>query len=167
MVKLLNKAVRLAAKVHIDQVDRFEQPYILHVLRVMVRGRDLDEQLLGALHDVLERSDLTVENLREKGYPENVLEALTHITRIEPEDYETYIDRVSKNSLAIRVKVHDLSDKMDLRNVGALNEADLKRYNKQMEAYQRLVHLESIVRAQLTLQAKTAAHTVRGVAKAK
>ena len=151
---LLERAVRLAAKVDKGQVDRFEQPYLLHVLRVTTRGRDLEEQLLGALHDVLERSELTMEDLRERGFPEEVLTALKHITRVPNESYETYIERVAQNSLAVRVKVHDLSDKMDLRNVGQLNEADLKRYNKQMAAFERLKRLESIVRAQLTLQAK-------------
>lgn len=154
MEKLLVKAIRLAAKVHSEQVDRFEQPYILHVLRVVTRGRDIDEQLLGALHDVLERSELTLDDLREKGYPDHVLTALTHITRDPNESYEEYIERVTLNGLAVRVKVHDLSDKMDLRNVGQLNEADLKRYNKQMAAFERLKRLESIVRAQLTLGSK-------------
>ncbi len=151
---MLVKAIRLAAKVHKGQLDRFEQPYLLHVLRVVTRGRDMEEQLLGALHDVLERSELTVDDLREKGFPESVLVGLLHMTRSEEENYEGYIDRVVQNSLAIRVKVHDLSDKMDLRNVGQLNEADLKRYNKQMLAFERLKHLESIVRAEITLHAK-------------
>lgn len=151
---LLERAIRLAAKVHKGQVDRFNQPYILHVMRVMTRGRDLEEQLLGALHDVLERSNLTVADMRTKDFPASVLEALTHITRSEKETYEAYIDRVTENNLAIRVKVHDLSDKMDLRNVHELSPADLRRYNKQMLAYERLKELESIARAENTLHEK-------------
>jgi (p)ppGpp synthase/HD superfamily hydrolase len=154
MEHLLERAIRLAAKVHKGQVDRFNQPYILHVMRVMTRGRDLEEQLLGALHDVLERSDLTIADMRTKDFPGPVLEALTHITRSEKETYEAYIDRVAENNLAIRVKVHDLSDKMDLRNVHELSPADLRRYNKQMVAYERLKELESIARAENTLHDK-------------
>jgi (p)ppGpp synthase/HD superfamily hydrolase len=154
MENLLERAVRLAAKVHKGQVDRFNEPYILHVMRVMTRGRDTEEQLLGALHDVLERSDLTIAQLRVKGFPSAVLVALKHITRIEKETYEAYIDRVAQNNLAIRVKVHDLSDKMDLRNVHELSPADLRRYNKQMVAYERLKKLESIARAENTLRNK-------------
>ena len=123
---LLERAIRLAAKVHKGQVDRFNQPYILHVMRVMTRGRNLEEQL----------------------------EALAHITRSEKETYEAYIDRVAQNNLAIRVKVHDLSDKMDLRNVHELSPADLRRYNKQMLAYERLKELEAIARAENTLHEK-------------
>ncbi len=151
---LLERAIRLAAKVHKGQVDRFNQPYILHVMRVMTRGRNLEEQLLGALHDVLERSDLTLAHMRTKDFPAPVLEALAHITRSEKETYEAYIDRVAQNNLAIRVKVHDLSDKMDLRNVHELSPADLRRYNKQMLAYERLKELEAIARAENTLHEK-------------
>ena len=110
---LLESAIRLAAKVHKGQKDRAQKPYILHVMRVMMRGTDLEEQLLGALHDVLERSELTVAQLAEKGFPAQVLKALEHISRVEGEDYETYIDRVAQDGLALRVKLHDLSDKMD------------------------------------------------------
>jgi (p)ppGpp synthase/HD superfamily hydrolase len=154
MDNLLEKAVRLAAKVHKGQLDRFDMAFILHVMRVITRGRDEDERLLGALHDVLERSELTIADLREKGFPEHVLVALTHITRRASESYEAYIDRVLENSLAVRVKVHDLKDKMDLSNVGQLSVPDLQRYNKQLVAYERLKKVESIVLAEIALQAR-------------
>ena len=77
----LESAIRLAAKVHKGQIDRFGKPYVLHVMRVMMRGHDLEEQVLGALHDVLERSTLTLDDLVKRGYPPRVLKALEHITR--------------------------------------------------------------------------------------
>ncbi len=166
-VHLLETAIRLAAKVHRGQVDRFGKPYILHVMRVMMRGQDLEEQLLGALHDVLERSELTVDDLAKKGFPPRVLKALLHISRVEPETYEQYIDRVVQDNLAIRVKLHDLADKMDLLHVDQLDPADLKRYNKQMAAFARLRRLESIVRAELVMQAKPEQVAAKGAAKSK
>ncbi len=151
---LLESAVRIAAKVHKGQVDRFGHPFLLHVLHVITRGRDADERILGALHDVLERSDLTVEDLRKKGFPDNVLIALTHISRVPNEDYEGYIERVARDPLAVRVKVHDLADKMDLRDVGELSVADLKRYNKQLDAYQKLKRMATIIMAEITLSSR-------------
>lgn len=148
---LLERCLRLATKVHQGQVDRFGHPFILHVLRVVTRARNKDERILAAIHDVLERSEHTIEELREKGIPDHVLTALTHITRVPEEDYDGYIDRVSKDRLATLVKVIDLSDKMDLRDVGQLSVADLKRYNKQLEAYQRLHKLSTIIKAEATL----------------
>ena len=112
---LLERAIRLAAKVHKGQKDRAQKPYILHVMRVMMRGTDMEEQLLGAMHDVLERSTLTTADLELKGFPPRVLTALEHISRRKEEDYVGYIERVALNGLATRVKLHDLSDKMDIR----------------------------------------------------
>lgn len=135
---LLERAIRLAAKVHKGQKDRAQRPYILHVMRVMMRGTDMEEQLLGALHDVLERSELTASDLELKGFPPRVLTALEHISRRKEEDYAGYIERVAKNGLATRVKLHDLSDKMDIRHLTVLDQSDIKRYNRQLTAYHKL-----------------------------
>jgi (p)ppGpp synthase/HD superfamily hydrolase len=151
MDHLLETAIRLAAKVHKGQTDRFGKPYILHVMRVMMRGHDQDEQMLGALHDVLERSDLTVEELEKKGFTPRLLKALQHITRDPEETYEQYIDRVVQDNLAIRVKLHDLADKMDLLHVEQLNPADLKRYNKQLLAYHRMKRMVEEAKSNMLL----------------
>lgn len=151
---LLERAIRLAAKVHKGQVDRFNKPYVLHVMRVMMRGHDKEEQVLGALHDVLERSTLTVEDLAKKDFPPRILTALQHISRVPAEDYEQYIDRVMEDPLAIRVKLHDLADKMDLHHVDTLSHADLKRYNKQLAAYHRMKKVVEEARAQMVTTAR-------------
>ena len=151
---LLETAIRIAAKVHRGQVDRFEKPYILHVMRVMMRGHDMEEQILGALHDVLERSNLTVSDLAERGFSARVLKALEHISRVEPETYEAYIERVMLDGLAIRVKIHDLADKMDLRHVSLLDPSDLKRYNKQLTAYHRMKRVIEEAKVRMVLAAK-------------
>ena len=160
-IALLERAIRIATRSHKGQLDRFGHPFILHVLRVITKAKDDDERLLAALHDVLERSDLTVGQLREKGFPEPVLVALEHITRSPEEDYERYIERVALNPLATRVKVIDLADKMDLRDVGELSPADIKRYNRQLAAYERLKHLATVIRAEMTLTERTNGRKVR------
>lgn len=151
MEHLLETAIRLAAKVHRGQVDRFGKPYVLHVMRVMERGQDFDEQVLGALHDVLERSDLTLADIEKKGFSPRVLKALERITRRANETYEAYIDRVVEDSLAIRVKLNDLADKMDLRHVDQLDDSDLKRYNKQLTAYHRMKKLVEMAKARMSV----------------
>jgi (p)ppGpp synthase/HD superfamily hydrolase len=152
MDHLLETAIRLAAKVHRGQTDRFGKPYVLHVMRVMMRGHDFDEQVLGALHDVLERSTLTEDDILKKGFSPRVVKALRHITRVPEETYEQYIDRVVQDSLAIRVKLHDLADKMDLLHVEQLDPADLKRYNKQLAAYHRMKKLVEEAKANMSVQ---------------
>ncbi len=152
MEHLLETAIRLAAKVHRGQTDRFGKPYVLHVMRVMMRGHDFDEQVLGALHDVLERSSLTEEDILKKGFSPRVVKALRHISRIPEETYEQYIDRVVQDNLAIRVKINDLADKMDLLHVEQLDPADLKRYNKQLAAYHRMKRMVEEGKANMPLQ---------------
>ncbi len=154
MDHLLERAIRLAAKVHKGQVDRFGKPYILHVMRVMMRGQDFEEQVLGALHDVLERSDLTEADIVRRGFSERVAKALGHISRVQGETYEAYIDRVLQDSLAARVKLHDLADKMDLKQVEQLDLVDLKRYNKQLVAYHKLKRVVEEARANMMLSRK-------------
>ncbi|MBK6371059.1 MAG: phosphohydrolase [Flavobacteriales bacterium] len=158
MEHLLETAIRLAAKVHRGQTDRFGNPYVLHVMRVMMRGHDFEEQVLGALHDILERSSLTEEDILSKGFSPRVVKALRHITRDPAETYEQYIDRVVQDNLAIRVKLHDLADKMDLLHVEQLDPADLKRYNKQLSAYHRMKRLveEATANMQLAVPSKKA-----------
>ena len=161
MDHLLETAIRLAAKVHKGQKDRFGKPYILHVLRVMMRGQDVEEQLLGALHDVLERSVLTPADILEKGFSPRVVMALEHISRIPEETYEQYIDRVLLDNLATRVKMHDLADKMNLLHVQQLDPADLKRYNKQLTAYHRLRKLMDDAKALAPVPEAAAQRKVR------
>ncbi len=161
MDHLLETAIRLAAKVHKGQKDRFGKPYILHVLRVMMRGQDVEEQLLGALHDVLERSVLTPADILEKGFSPRVVMALEHISRVPEETYEQYIDRVLLDNLATRVKMHDLADKMNLLHVQQLDPADLKRYNKQLTAYHRLRKLMDDAKALAPVPEAAAQRKVR------
>ena len=159
---LLERAIRVATKAHKGQLDRFGNPFILHVLRVITTARDPEERVLAALHDVLERSDITLDELREKGMPERVLKALTHISRDPQEDYDQYIDRVARDPLAVRVKVIDLADKMDLREVGELSAADLRRYNRQLAAYERLKERSTVIRAEMTLATGSTTKRARG-----
>ncbi|MBK7383022.1 MAG: hypothetical protein IPI81_06750 [Flavobacteriales bacterium] len=151
MEHLLETAIRLAAKVHKGQTDRSGKPYILHVMRVMMRGQDFDEQVLGALHDVLERSELTLDEIEKKGFSPRVVKALDVISRRPEETYEQYIDRVVENNLAIRVKLNDLADKMDLQHVEQLDDSDLKRYNKQLTAYHRMKRLVERAKARMSV----------------
>ncbi|MBL0126751.1 MAG: hypothetical protein IPP83_04675 [Flavobacteriales bacterium] len=151
MEHLLETAIRLAAKVHKGQTDRSGKPYILHVMRVMMRGQDFDEQVLGALHDVLERSELTLDEIEKKGFSPRVVKALDVISRRPEETYEQYIDRVVENNLAIRVKLNDLADKMDLQHVEQLDDTDLKRYNKQLTAYHRMKRLVERAKARMSV----------------
>lgn len=135
---LLERAIQIATQAHAGQEDRQGKPYILHVLRVMAKGQTIDEQTCGALHDVVEDTDWTFDSLRKEGFPEHILEAVDCLTRRDDEDYDAFIERIRPNPLAVRVKLNDLEDNMDLRRAQQLSEKDLTRYNKYIKAYHYL-----------------------------
>lgn len=137
----LSSAVDLAMEIHKDRYDRSNQPYIGHVIRVMNAGQTLQEKIVGALHDVVEDSDLTIDDLRLKGFDNNIVEAVDAITYYDDvETYYEYIERVIKNPIAVKVKLNDLSDNMDLRRLNEIDDESIVRVRKYFKAYKRIIN---------------------------
>ena len=138
----IEKAVEIAVKAHKGQVDKVGRPYILHVLQVMMAGKTDEEKIVGALHDVVEDTDWTFEQLEKEGFAKEIIEALKCVTKLSPdENYEAFTNRVKKNHLAIRVKLNDLRSNMDLTRLHTVKEKDLERFNRYLKAYNELVEL--------------------------
>ena len=140
--KLLHKAMRIAEKAHRKQTDKFDAPYIGHVMRVMNAGKTLDEKIVGILHDVIEDCpEVTLDDLRFEGFSEDVVFAIDCLTKTSDlMDYDEFIIKVERSPLAIAVKINDLKDNMDLTRFNSLaTEKDLKRINKYLKAYQYLI----------------------------
>jgi (p)ppGpp synthase/HD superfamily hydrolase len=138
----LEKAISIAVEAHKGQLDKNNQLYILHVLSVMIAGRSDDEKILGALHDLIEKTHWTFESLKAEGFNDKILDALMRVTKKdENEDYQALIERIKTNKLAIKVKINDLLDHLDMKNVSEINEKDASRFNKYLKAYRELVNL--------------------------
>ncbi len=108
----IENTIALAAKAHRDQIDKIGEPYILPPIRVMLAVRTLAERTVGALHDVLEDTDMTEEDLRKEGYPEAIIKAIVAITKVDGEPYESYLSRVADNPIALTVKIADIGDNL-------------------------------------------------------
>lgn len=135
----LERAIRIAMKAHKGQTDKYGNPYILHPLRVMGMGRTEEERIVGILHDVVEDTAWTFDDMRKEGFSERIVAALDCVTkRSEDEDYDKFVARTRTNPLAIRVKLNDLTDNMDIRRMGEVKEKDVKRLNKYLRAYRLL-----------------------------
>lgn len=136
---LIAKALEIAQTVHAQQVDKTGAPYLLHVMRVMYRGQTEDEKICGLLHDVVEDSATTFEDLQNAGFSEHIIAALRCLTKTsENENYEEFIRRVKSNALAVRVKLNDLEDNMDIRRLSVIGEKEAARLNKYLKAYKKL-----------------------------
>lgn len=135
---MLEKAILIATKAHIGQLDKGGQPYILHLLRVMQSCNSDLEKICAVLHDVIEDTNISLNELREEGFAEEVLVILDLLTKKEQEDYSTFIDRISTNETACRVKIADLQDNMNLARIKSPSVEDKKRVEKYMDAFERL-----------------------------
>lgn len=136
---ILDRAKAIATSAHEGQVDKAGKPYIEHPMRVMNMGKTVEEKIAGVLHDVVEDSDWTFEMLEKEGIPKDVMDALRCVTKLsEDEDYDHFIERVKTNPLAVKVKINDLKDNMDITRLGEVTEKDLARLNKYIRAYRQL-----------------------------
>ncbi|KEQ21588.1 GTP pyrophosphokinase [Paenibacillus tyrfis] len=135
----LTKAILIATAAHQDQLDKGNQPYILHPLRLMLKAPDNDSRIVAVLHDVIEDTDVTIESLRQEGFAERLLEALDCLTRRDNETYEEFLQRIKPNSLARYVKLLDLEDNRDVRRIKNLSEEDFERLQRYEKAVKYLL----------------------------
>ena len=100
---------------HRGQRDLDGNPVILHPLAVGLAGTTPDEQCAGFLHDVVEDTDYTFENLLERGVPSAVVDALRLLTHEKSTDYIEYVRAIalSGNKTAIAVKTNDLHHNLE------------------------------------------------------
>ncbi len=138
----LNRAIEIATKAQEGARDKYGASYINHVTRVMNMGETVDEKIVGILHDVIEDTHWTFKDLEKEGFSKEVIDALKCVTKTsDDEDYTEFINRVKINPLAVKVKLNDLRDNMDIRRIPEVLESDLKRLNKYLKAYNELINL--------------------------
>ena len=142
----LNNAIKIAVDVHKDDPDKVGKPYITHVLRVMERCKTEEEKMVAALHDVVEdhkKDGWTFHRLESEGFSKTIIDAVRAISQDENESKADYIERLIKNPLAIRVKLNDLEDNMDIRRLPELTEKDITRLKNYLKTYHRLLKVVS------------------------
>jgi guanosine-3',5'-bis(diphosphate) 3'-pyrophosphohydrolase len=123
----LERAIQIAAEAHAGQVDKAGQPYILHPLRVMLRVQGENERIAAVLHDVVEDSSFTLEQLASEGFPAEVIQALAALTKQPGESRLAAAQRASENAIALCVKLADNTDNMDLSRIPHPSEKDKAR----------------------------------------
>lgn len=111
MRDVVQYAQDFAAKAHEGQVDKAGTPYYFHVLRVSAAGKTVEEQVVGALHDVLEDTPTTALTL-DALFGTKIALAVFAMTHMSNEKYEDYITRLAKNPIAKAVKLNDLRDNL-------------------------------------------------------
>ena len=135
---MLEKAIEIAVEAHRGQIDKAGKEYILHPMRVMLRGRNDTEMIVGILHDVVEDTPITIGMLRLEGFSEDILTAIECVTKRRGESYGTFIDRVLTNPLATQVKLYDMEDNMNRDRIPYPTPKDEARFRK-YEKYHKVI----------------------------
>ena len=135
----LNKAIVLAVKAHENQLDTNNgRPYIEHPFRVMNAGHTIQEKIVGILHDVVEDTTWTLDKLAQEGFSREIISGVDAMTRRDNESYDAYIRRLADDPVAVRVKLNDLTDNMDIRRWDELPDKEVPRLRKYLKAYKQL-----------------------------
>lgn len=136
---MIEAALTLAAEFHKDQKDKSGRPYILHPLYVMGCMETEEEKVVAILHDVLEDTELRVEDL-EPLFDSSVIQGITILTHSPQEPYFMYINRIltSGNMTAIKVKLADLKHNCKLGRLPEVTDKDIKRVEKYNKAIRLL-----------------------------
>ena len=141
---LVQKAMKLSYAVHHGQTDRSGVPYIFHPFHVAEAVcAVMPEEIpvcAALLHDVLEDTDVTLEQL-EKEFPKEVAEAVSLLTHGEKEDYFDYIRRLRGNPIAVQVKLMDLSHNMDQSRLDGCNSVTDEQKRMWEEKYKKAAAL--------------------------
>ena len=136
--EMTNKAMVLAYEAHQGQYDKSGLPYVFHPFH-LAEQMDTEEAVTAALlHDVVEDTDYTLEDLRSMGFPDTVTDALALLTHDPSVPYMEYVARLKSNPIARSVKLADLTHNSDLSRLPVVTEKDLERVEKYRKAIKLL-----------------------------
>jgi guanosine-3',5'-bis(diphosphate) 3'-pyrophosphohydrolase len=123
----LEKAIEIAARAHAGVVDKGGHPYILHPLKVMFRLHAEDERIAAVLHDVVEDSNVTLEDLAAAGFSDWIVAAVDALTKRPGESRMQAAARASLHPVARAVKLADNTENMDLSRIAEPSAKDMAR----------------------------------------
>lgn len=135
---LTKNAMKLCYTAHAGQLDKSGLPYVLHPVHLAEQMEDEYTTVTALLHDVVEDTAYSLEDLRRMGYPEQILEAISLLTHREGIPYLEYVAAIKENPIARRVKLADLRHNSDLTRLDAVDEKALARAEKYKQAIRLL-----------------------------
>ncbi|MBQ1813120.1 MAG: HD domain-containing protein [Bacilli bacterium] len=127
--KNIRKAINIAYDAHMGQNDKFGIPYIFHPVHLAEFMDTEDECIVAILHDVVEDTDVTFEEL-EKEFSNKIIEALKLLTHDKKVPYDEYIVKLKNNPIAKKVKLADLKHNSDKTRLDHLTPKDIIRNKK-------------------------------------
>ncbi len=128
------KALKLCFEAHKDQVDKSGMPYVFHPFHLAEQMEGETETVVALLHDVVEDTLYTLEDLTEKGFSKDVTDALALLTHDDDTPYMDYVAKIKENPVAKAVKLADLRHNSDITRLDEITEKALKRRENYLAA---------------------------------
>ena len=136
--ELTKKAMKISFDAHKNQVDKTGVPYVFHPMHLAEQMKDEYGCCVALLHDVIEDTDMTFEDLEKEGFPKDVIDALKLLTHDISIPYMDYVREIKKNELARKVKLADLRHNSDLSRLDIVDEKAISRQKKYLQAIELL-----------------------------
>ena len=128
------KAMKLCYEAHKDQVDKTGVPYVFHPFHVAEQMTDEATTIVALLHDVVEDTDYTLEDIAAEGFGKDILEAVSLMTHEDDVPYLDYVAKLKDNPIARAVKLADLAHNSDLSRIGKIDDETRERLEKYKKA---------------------------------
>lgn len=128
------KAMKLCFEAHKEQTDKSGMPYVFHPFYLASQMTDETSTVVALLHDVVEDTEITFEDLKQMAFPDEVIEALALLTHEEDVPYMEYVEKIKENETAKKVKLADLKHNSDLSRLDEITPKALERQQKYLSA---------------------------------
>tara|TARA_B100000886_G_scaffold149357_1_gene101590 strand:+ start:254 stop:679 length:426 start_codon:yes stop_codon:yes gene_type:complete len=112
----LHKAIIIAFEAHQGQSSINGEPYILHPLRLLIKAKSNEERIIAILHDVIEKTNISLADLKNKGFDQNIISSIDSLSRKRGESYVDYIGRLMQNRISVKIKLLDLADNIKMHS---------------------------------------------------
>lgn len=131
---LTKKALKISFNAHKNQVDKSGMPYVFHPFHLAEQMDDEYSVCVALLHDVVEDTNITIEELIIEGFPKEVINAIELMTHSDSVPYLDYVKIIKNNPIARKVKLADLMHNSDLSRLDKIDDKVLERVAKYKKA---------------------------------
>ena len=132
--EMTKKAMKLCFAAHKEQLDKSGIPYVFHPIHLAEQMQDEETTVVALLHDVVEDTELTLQDLAEMGFSKAVIEAVGLMTHAPGVAYMDYVAEIAKNPIASAVKLADLRHNSDLTRLDHVDAKAIERVEKYKKA---------------------------------
>ena len=131
---MTKKALQLCFEAHREQKDKSGLPYVFHPFHLAEQMHSEETTVVALLHDVVEDTEYTVEDLSNMGFNQTITDALALLTHDKKTEYLEYVRKIKENPIAAAVKLADLRHNADLSRLDVVDERALARREKYLQA---------------------------------